>query len=457
MDEKGLVDKMVADTVGVPMALELMEGARNGHLCVRGKAEGAWPLQGDEVWFDACVGQWNDLVYLQRCWIMESRAVRALKGLILDVKPLDIGSVRGLTKGQLKAVEKGLRSSVFCLSGGPGTGKTHAVAKLVHLYGRGDVLLTAPTGRAAMQLKAKVNVGRAGTMHRLLGIHTPSDVLWKQSALDAGLIVVDECSMIDVSMWGAFLSAVKRGTRLILVGDPNQLPPIGVGSFYKELCQWIGRDHFVCLEGCMRSDRSEILDMAERVKRGVLIKGRALEEIEIDRWAAHFRKGNFRILSCMRQGPYGVEFINRRMLEAFQKENRKEQWRIPVIATKTYDEYGVSNGELGELITQKSPGRKGAEDILSFQSGEIPAACMPEFEIAYAISVHKSQGSEYEHVALVVPPGSEVFGREVLYTGITRARFSLDLYGQANTLRMCLEQSGEKVSGIRKKLQCLEP
>ncbi len=451
--EKSAIDQMVSDAVGIPMARELMEKARSGHLCVRKKAEGAYPLKGDEMWFDGCVGQWGDLLYLQRCWVMESRAVRAFKSLMVDVKPLDMRGGAGLTKEQLRAVKKGLKNSVFCFSGGPGTGKTHAVAELVRLYGRKDVLLTAPTGKAAMQLKAKVGVGKGGTMHRLLGIKSVRDIIWTNARLSAGLIVVDECSMIDIGMWGAFLSAIQKGTRLILVGDPNQLPPIGVGSFYKEICQWISRDRFACLQKCMRSDRAEIVEMAERVKRGIPIKGRPLKEIDINQFADHFRQENFRILSCMRRGPYGVEAINRHMIEVFEKKWQKGEWHIPVIATKTCDEYGVSNGELGKLIKKK--GSSGAGDILCFESGEILAACMPEFEIAYALSVHKSQGSEYDHVALIVPPGSEVFGRQVLYTGITRARAFLDLYGENTTLRMCIEKTEETLSGIGKKLRCL--
>ena len=445
-----VIDQMVAEAVGIPIVRSLMGAAREGHSCIKARAEGAYPLKGDEEWFDGCIGQWDGLLYLQRCWVLESRAVRALKRLIVDVKQIYIEEKGNLTQTQFEAVKKGMASSLFCLSGGPGTGKTHVIANLVSQYKGEDVVIGAPTGKAAMQIKERVNVGKVSTLHRLLDVKSFSDAVWKQDPIDAGLILIDECSMVDLSLWASLLSRIRVGTRLVLVGDPDQLPPIGVGTFYKEVCQWIDPKNRAHLEKCMRSDQSDILALADQVKRGRPIQVRPLEEIEISVWGARFQQGDFRILSCKRRGPYGTEVINRAMQSFFEKGGER---MIPIMATESNDEYGISNGELGTLV--KGRLSQNSQDLVRFKDLELPVALSPAFEIAYAISVHKSQGSEYNHVALVVPPGSEIFGREVLYTGITRARLSLDIYGQAKTVEMCCLKSCERVSGTLKKLECL--
>lgn len=457
MDDDVLIDQLVADAVGVPMARDMMEAVRCGHLCVRGSAEGARILQGDEEWFEEPVGQWNDLVYFQRCWVMESRVVRELKRLMVDVKPIDMDSGE-LNVGQREAVRKGLGCSVFCLSGGPGTGKTHTVAELVRQYEGDDVIVAAPTGKAVAQLKGRLGDVRSGTLHGLLGIRSVSDILWGTGKLDAGMVVVDECSMIDVGMWGALLSAVKAGTRLVLVGDHDQLPPVEAGTIYGEICKWMRDVHPECyahLDECMRSDQVEILELAEKVKGGEAIAGKELKGLDVKQWKECFQEEGFRILSCLREGPYGVEAINRELVELFRREYEGGEWRIPVIATRTSYEQGICNGEMGVLVKQSASIGLEAEDVVWFGQKVVPAVLLPGIELAYAISVHKSQGSEYDKVVLIVPPGSEIFGREILYTGITRARLSLEIYGEAETLELCVSESAQKLSGIRRKLECL--
>lgn len=450
-----IIDQLVAEAAEVPVVRELMEAARHGHLCMKGEAKGMRVLEGGEEWFEEPVGQWGDLLYLQRCWVMESRIVAELRRLMVDVKPLDMVDVRDLNGKQQEAVKKGLRCSVFCLSGGPGTGKTHTVAELVRQHG-GEVIVTAPTGKAVAQLKERISGVQAGTLHALLGIRSLADVMWGEGQLDADMVVVDECSMIDVGMWGALLRGIKEGTRLILVGDYHQLPPVEVGTIYGEICLWMRQEQCTHLDECMRSDRVEILEMAEKVKSGGVIDGRLLKEVDMGRWVRLFQRGDFRILSSMREGSYGVDAINREMMRLFRQEYEGGEWKIPVMATETNYEQGVFNGEMGVLIKQSISDQLEAEDVLCFGEKKIPAVLLPGFELAYAISVHKSQGSEYDHVALVMPPGSEVFGREVLYTGITRARMSLEVYGEVETLKLCAARSAQKLSGIRKKLERIE-
>ena len=460
MNDEVVIDQLVADGIGIPDAAAMMEAVRQGHLCVKRVVSGARELCGDEEWFEEPVGQWGDLAYFQRCWVMESRVVRELKRLMVDVKPIDMGASALLNAGQKEAVKKGLRASVFCLSGGPGTGKTHTVAELVGQFcdAGGDVIVAAPTGKAVSELMGRLGHVKGGTLHRLLGVKGVSDVVWGKAKLDAGMVVVDECSMIDVGMWGALLSAIREGTRLILVGDHDQLPPVEAGTVYEEICGWMRErhpGHYAHLEECMRSDQVEILEKAAFVKEGKVIQGRSLRGLDVKKWKDRFKESGFRILSCMREGPFGVEAINRELFEAFRREYRGEKWRVPVMATRTSYEYDVCNGEMGELVKQSGGEELEAEDVVEFGEKVVPAVLLPGLELAYAISVHKSQGSEYDHVAFLVPPGSEIFGREILYTGITRARLSLEVYGEAETLELCAAQSARKLSGIRRKLECL--
>lgn len=460
LNDEVVIDQLVADEIGVLEAAEIMEAARQGHLCVQKVVPGARQLQGDEEWFEEPIGQWGDLAYFQRCWVMESRVVRELRRLMVDVKPIDMVGGDSLNVGQKEAVRKGLRASVFCLSGGPGTGKTHTVAELVGQFcgAGGGVIVAAPTGKAVSELMRRLGDVKGGTLHRLLGIRSVSDVVWGKGKLDAGMVVVDECSMIDVGIWGALLSAIQEGTRLVLVGDHDQLPPVEAGTVYEEICGWMRERHGGCyahLDECMRSDQLEILEKAARVKEGQMIEGKSLKGLDMQGWKDRFKRGGFRILSCLREGPFGVEAINRELFEAFRREYRGGQWRIPVMATRTSYEYEVCNGEMGELVKRSGSMDLEAEDVVDFGDKVVPAVLLPGLELAYAISVHKSQGSEYDHVAFLVPPGSEIFGREILYTGITRARLSLEVYGEAETLELCVAQSARKLSGIRRKFECL--
>ncbi|WP_420421719.1 ATP-dependent DNA helicase [Simkania sp.] len=461
MNDEVVIDQLVAESVGAPEAAEMMEAVRQGHLCVKKVVPTARELHGDEEWFEEPIGQWGDLAYFQRCWVMESRVVRELKRLMVDVKPIDMIATGSLNEGQKEAVSKGLQTSVFCLSGGPGTGKTHTVAELVGQFSDagGEVIVAAPTGKAVAELMRRLGNVKGGTLHRLLGVRSVSDVLWGKKKLDAGMVVVDECSMIDVGMWGALLSAIREGTRLVLVGGHDQLPPVEAGTVYEEVCRWMKECHPKCyahLDECMRSDQVEILEMAARVKEGKIIEGKSLKGLDVGEWKERFERSGFRILSCLREGPFGVEAINRELFEAFRKGYRGGEWRIPVMATRTSYEYEVCNGEMGELVKQSGSVELEADDVVDFGDKVIPAVLLPGLELAYAISVHKSQGSEYDNVALLVPPGSEIFGREILYTGITRARLSLEVYGEAETIELCVAQSAQKLSGIRRKLECLE-
>ncbi|MCB1106977.1 MAG: AAA family ATPase [Chlamydiia bacterium] len=429
-----LIDEMIEGVDG-----ELMAAAREGHLCVKREGNDGVKLRGDEERFEGLVGRWREYVYLQKNWVLEGTVVREFKRLLGgSVKRIDMGEVGSLNEKQREGVQSCLSEGVVCLTGGPGTGKTYVISEVVKRWGR-DVSVCAPTGKAVSLLREKLDV-EVGTLHGMLGIRDGKEVLFGGSELEYGMVIVDECSMIDVGMWGALLRNVKKGTRLILVGDHDQLPPVEAGTVFGELCRYMkGRGQgYVHLDECMRSDRKEILEKAALVRSGKGIEHGALVR-DIKGW----KDGGYQILSCLRRGPFGVETINDLMWE---------EGEIPIMITRSDRRLDLKNGEMGILI-KKGKGRAiGKEDLARFGEREFSGALLPEYEPAYCISVHKSQGSEFKKVVLLVPKGSEVFGREILYTGITRAKEEVVVLAEEGVIEECVKRGNERMSGIGRRL-----
>ncbi len=433
------IDKLVAKRCG-EVGGELMAAAREGHLCLQKEEiiEGCAVLEGSEERFEEMVGRWGDLYYLQRNWVLEGEVVSGFFRLMGDVKPVDLGEVGSLNEGQARAVKVGLSEAIVCLTGGPGTGKSYVIGEIVRRF-KGKICVCAPTGKAVALLRDKLDC-EVGTLHGVLGIRNGKDILFREKELDCEMMIVDECSMIDVGLWAALFRNLKKGTRVILVGDHDQLPPVEAGTVFGELCGYMkerGRG-YVHLDESMRSDRKEILEMAEAVKRGEMIKYGKLER-KVEEW----KRGGYRILSCLRKGPYGVEAINELMWE---------EEEVPIMITRTDQRMELSNGEMGTLIKRNKGRALGKDDEAVFGERRFPGVLLPEFELAYCLSVHKSQGSEFDRVVLLVPKGAEVFGREILYTGITRAKEKVVVLGDEGVMKECLKKVAVKMSGIRRRL-----
>lgn len=455
--------------------------------------------------FEKPVGRWNNRYYLQRSWVLESNVVKELERLLKRdfsvVKPLYIEKVEGVNEEQEEAIKKILLQHFSLLIGGPGTGKTHAIIRLVELFLKeeeGRVLIAAPTGKAAAELKKRFETFpgkrlQIGTLHALLGIREFADLVYSLPFFSEQLIIIDECSMIDVALWGALLRAIRGGSRVVLVGDPNQLPPVETGTIYKELATFFKKQispSLISLEQCMRIESREILALAAEVKQGKIspsfftgkeegnlsyydLKGISFD---LQQFSSYFpspsaetleplllfkERKRFQILSSLKNGAYGMEEINRFFWELYSSEWKEgDFWAVPIIITKTSYSLNLTNGETGFLL-KKSPflSLEAREEAI-FLDGEkegkvrtLLAALLPSFSLAYALSVHKSQGSEYERVALFLPEGSEVFGREILYTGITRARKKLEIIGEKGVIEKCLQKTSEKFSGIGERLR----
>ena len=428
------VDKLVGE--GSTLVAQLMAAAREGHLCIEGGEEdcAVEVLKGNEERFDKKVGRFGNRYYLQRNWVLEGEVVRGFQRLLQgNVKPIDLGTSEGLNRAQEEAVRKGLCENVLCLTGGPGTGKTYTVAQIVKRF-KGKGCVCAPTGKAVSLLREKLDV-EVGTLHRMLGVKSGKDLLFGSGELDCEMVIVDECSMIDVGMWARLLRSLKTGTRVILVGDHDQLPPVEAGTVFGELCRYMKErgEGYIHLEECMRSDQAEILEMAAKVRRGEMVEYEELGA-DVEKW---WDRG-YQILSCLRRGRYGVDALNKMM------EKRKDTQR-PIIVTRSNQRMGVNNGEMGFL--------KGEE--ITIGERRLRASLLSDYEWAYCLSVHKSQGSEFDKVALLVPKGAEAFGREILYTGITRAKEGVVVLSEEGVIEECLKQTSEKMSGMKERLrQC---
>lgn len=381
----------------------------------------------------------------------EDQIVTHIKRLLnTPVSSKIAAALPNLTAEQNQALANVLTHPLSLITGGPGTGKTYTAAQIVKAL-QTSTILTAPTGKAASHLQSQIEGPiRCGTLHSLLGVRSPLDYWDEIEAFEAELVIVDECSMIDPPLFARLLSAIGPNTRLVLMGDSNQLPAVEGGSIFADLiisnCIPTAK-----LTQCMRSDRQEILQLASAILSGTAADIRTIDlgfaEGNIDTiyqklW--HHVKdrdfGRFRILSTLRKGPLGVDALNGMLYERFSKQTNE----FPIMIKRNDNRTGLSNGDTGIL--------RGNEAYFSGDRRFVLHE-LPPYEYAYCLSVHKSQGSEYEQVLFLIPDGSEAFGKEVLYTAVTRAKMTLDIDGNPTQIAAAMSRSSGKSSGICQKLE----
>lgn len=372
---------------------------------------------------------------------------------------------------------------------------------------RFTMALAAPTGKAAANLERSIRRAVEGlggfphltaqTLHQLLKIknsgRSKEDVM-----LSADLILVDESSMIDLNLMERLLSAIKPGARLILLGDRYQLPSVEAGAVFADLitvlmngnqntlCE-VKRPQVVELKTCLRSDLKGIVDLATLIKLGkseeacqliekapegiqmFLLDNQLSVKEQHKRFLSyvlpyfpsisflskdpidlleHFSQ--FKILTPTRKGIFGADTLNALILQALSNEmSRSHYTAVPIIIMQNDYRLNLFNGETGVLIKEHD---KEFGIFFSRDSDKgvrhIPRLLLPRFEYAYCLSIHKSQGSEFERVALIVPDGAISFGREALYTGVTRAKKHLDIWSRPDLLHHMLAHVGARQSGL---------
>lgn len=488
----------------------LFWASRQGHLCLS-IGEDLFSHLGEEkkklmdylekgsrkfLPIDPFIRREGDFFYLQRNWVFETRLLFHFKRLISQpVREVFIEKESALTDEQQASLVKTLSHPFSIICGGPGTGKTFTAAKIVDAFLKqnpeAQVVLAAPTGKASRELKRRsffrkgVNVC---TLHSLLGIHKESPSSDQTSPLMADLLIIDESSMVDARLFSHLFSAIKMGTHLVLMGDPHQLPAVENGSLFADLVDLLGEKfpaNISFLTQCHRSDRQEILQFMQAVLSGKIQNRSNNETLSFFPWdlvpkeaakiyekleqIAELRfpspsstqqepellfaqQERFALLSCLRKGPFGVDALNQMLAAYFLHKKREgEELAMPILITRSDEKQDLYNGEAGFLI-RSSCVEKEYAIFKSKPDVRVPAQNLPAYEYAYALSVHKSQGSEYDEVLLLIPPGSDQLGKEVIYTGASRAKKRLQIAGSEAVLKNALLRASRKISALHARL-----
>ena len=511
------------------LLFELSHNEGNGHVFLpRGKLLAATAqLLGDEDGVEEALDTLIDegkvssetVANVEACYLLrlheaEDYACRKLLNLLsatADVSSRagrtvdEIEAAQGITYAPLqrKAVELAAEHGVLILTGGPGTGKTTTVRGIVSLFERMGlaIVLAAPTGRAAQRL-GELTGREAQTVHRLLGMswneatHEVTFTKGEKEPLEADAVIVDEMSMVDLPLFAALLRSLRPGTRLVMVGDADQLPSVGAGNVFSDLIR-SGKVETVFLREVFRqAERSAIIRNAHAVNAGEpprlqndqgdfyflcrrdaqravstvveLCQSRLPEKMGIP-------VGDIQVLTPTRKGPAGTENLNRLLQDALNpaKPGQPEiRWGERIFrpgdrVMQTRNDYdilwekedgtvgsGVFNGDVGRIQAIDPAGEWLAilyEDRKALYSLEM----LSEIDLAYAQTVHKAQGSEYPCVVLCAMPSAPgLMVRGVLYTALTRARELLILVGDDAAVREMAanDRRARRYSGLRWRL-----
>jgi exodeoxyribonuclease V alpha subunit len=427
--------------------------------------------------FSTLIGRMGSIFYVKRSFDQESKIVDYLEKKITEKSTpwtIEESLIPLVNKEQHSAINAAANHPLLIISGGPGRGKSFIAAQILkqffHHKPLGSVILSAPTGKAVSHLESKIEYKvTAKTLHRLLGIREEAPTSISQEVICADLLIIDECSMIDLHLWSLLTSALSPQTRVILIGDPHQLPPIETGTFFRDLCELDFIPH-IHLTECLRSECSYILGLADAVFREDQTK---LEKYitplpnfeELIKLAAEkfpnpsdtrpeeSELARFAILSSLKKGPFGSNAINEGIEELYYSMG-KTWMPIPILITKNSYSLELYNGEIGVLFKHRYDP---TENIAYFKGKSYPSTILPPFEKAWAISVHKSQGSEYDDVFFILAEGSETFGKEMLYTGITRAKNVITIFSRKETFFYCLSQKTKKYSFLKERIKTPAP
>ena len=404
---------------------------------------------------------------------------------------------------QRQAVLESLRHGVLILSGGPGTGKTTTINTMIQYFeSEGmDILLAAPTGRAAKRMTEATGY-EARTIHRLLELNggisednIESRARFERNAdnpLEADVVIVDEMSMVDLFLLQALLKAIVAGTRLVMMGDVDQLPSVGPGQILRDLIESRAFPTIILKKIFRQAGESDIVVNAHLINEGKSIslnnKSRDfffLERSDVNVIYKHIVQlvqdmlpryvqaspMDIQVLTPMRKGSLGVEALNRILQRYLNppapdkkeyrtgqddlfrvgdkvmqiKNNYQLEWEIVSKYNIPVDKgIGVFNGDMGIIREINEFSSTLVVEFDEHRRVIYPFAGVEELELAYAVTIHKSQGSEYPAVVLPVLTGPRLlFNRNLLYTAVTRAKDCVTILGSSKTLQEMIDNTGE--------------
>lgn len=435
-----------------------------------------------------------------RLWELTRYPATQPKSLKRNIEVLEKAQGFAYAKEQRTAIETALSNNVMVLTGGPGTGKTTTVNAILTLFQNGAerVALCAPTGRAAKRLY-ELTGQKAQTIHRLLEVDfdAQSNMLRfihnEKNLLKYDVIVLDEMSMVDVKLFQSLLAALKHGCRIIMVGDADQLPSVGPGCILGEVVR-SGVLPTVCLTQIFRqAQQSLIVENAHRIVQGLMpqsgdknsdffflkASGLAAQQLVCDLIAQRLPKSygydpikSIQVLCPTKIGAVGTVSLNQRLQQLLnppapnkpQLEHGGQVFRLGDKVMQVRNNYlipferdggeagvGAFNGDMGVII-EVDPQKRTLLIQMDDRKLAYAPENIPEIEIAYAITVHKSQGTEFD---AVIMPVSDVPGRlcyrNLLYTGVTRAKQLCILVGDEGTVH-------RMATNVRQNLRysCLE-
>jgi exodeoxyribonuclease V alpha subunit len=456
----------------------------------------------------------GDLLYLDRYWLEEQQVCDDILAMVKTTPTRMSADIDRLFpigfEEQRAAAEVALSQGLTVLTGGPGTGKTTTVARLLALLAAGSrlrIALAAPTGKAAARLQEAVQlevarldpsdrealVGlHATTLHRLLGSRPDTSARFRHhrgNRLPHDVIVVDETSMVSLTMMARLLEAVRSQTRLVLVGDPDQLASVEAGAVLADLVDGLGEAKIAALKTSHRFGESigelatairvgdaglalEMLragdehiewidaeDPREKLRNVLVQQAVALRTAAIlgDENAALEVLDEHRLLCAHRRGPFGVQTWNRQVERWLTEETGEPIWSSwyagrPVLVTANDYGLGLYNGDTGVAVVRDGALRAvvgGAGERLTFATSRLA-----DVETMHAMTIHKSQGSQADEVTVLLPQeDSRLLTRELFYTAVTRAKERVRVVGSEAALRAAIERRAVRASGLAQRLR----
>ncbi|MFA9467970.1 ATP-dependent RecD-like DNA helicase [Streptococcus sp. E24BD] len=386
---------------------------------------------------------------------------------------------------QKDAIAQALNSKVFILTGGPGTGKTTVINGILSAYGKLHglnmetrdlpIVLAAPTGRAARRMTELTGLP-AATIHRHLGLTTEGDYQTLDDYLDADLVIVDEFSMVDTWLANQLFAAISSNTQLIIVGDSDQLPSVGPGQVLADLLKVDNLSQVALTKIFRQSDDSTIVTLASQMKAGSLpadftqkkadrsyfeAQAQFIPDMVTKIVSSAMRSGiapqDIQVLAPMYRGPAGITVLNQLLQNLINPKDDQLEFAFNETLFREGDkvlhlvndpESNVFNGDIGvisQLELDKYTDSKQDELTIAFEGNEVtyPRKDWGKITLAYAMSIHRSQGSEFPVVILPITRGaSRMLQRNLLYTAITRAKSKLVMLGEVAAFNQAVRTQG---------------